>query len=86
MLEQEQSPKTHIRVNNALFSNRKEAILCLYLRNGSGGSNYREMAGSASTLLSLNQNDTISLWAEREGTDGAPRVEVGSHLYIKRIA
>ena len=81
-----QSPKTHIRVNDALVSGRKEAILCLYLRNGSGGSNYREMSASASTLLSLNQNDTISLWAEREGTSGAPEVQTGSHIYIKRIA
>ena len=75
-----QSPKTHIRVNDALVAGRKEAILCMYLRNGSGGSNYREMSASASTILSLNQNDTISLWAEREGTNGSPVVQTGSHI------
>ena len=77
---------TYIRVNNTDPNNILQAIGSCYLRNNNT-TNLRENCQGASTILSLNQNDLISMWSYREGNSGQVQIVGGNgHLTIKRIA
>ena len=77
---------TYIRVNNTDPHGIKNAIGSCYIRYNTTNNN-RENCQGASTILSLNQNDLISIWSYREGSGGDVYVTGNNgHLTIKRIA